>query len=374
MAAPDARDQGSHALMPWTLRVPLLADESLSSWLTRAALRQGCDPLALTGAIWPGWRVWTRDVDRDIPPTRLSPLVKESGIPAPEFQQAALRGDCERINGHPLPEHGTWPWLLALGARNRARHGGQQCCPLCLDQDAAPYFRRAWRLSWHVGCRLHGVLLTDACPACQAPIEPHRLVAEDQHLSQCSRCRFDWRNIACTPLASDTLRFQQHADEVLQANPIFLGDKGVSTTEWFAASSFLLGVVRRASRYPASALAHTLRSLGIPVTDSLLPVTGLPFELLPVSERSALLTAVQRVLDIGLDEVFEAFRRNEVMATALHDPRIPPPGVIRSMMTSGSTHQKNPSSSLPLGHQPKSERAVRAAWARLKRRMKTETS
>lgn len=360
--------------MTWTIRVPLLADESLSSWLARAALRQGCDPLALTGTIWPRWRVWTRDIDRDIPLARLSPLVRASGIPASEFQQAALRGACERISGHPLRDNRTWPWLLALGARNRARHGGQQCCPLCLDQDVGPYFRRAWRLSWHVGCPLHGVLLIDACPACQAPIEPHRLVAEDQHLSQCSRCRFDWRNTACTPLAPDTLKFQQHADKVLQANHVFLGDKGVSTSEWFASSSFLLGMVRRASRYPASALAYTLRSQGILVTESLLPVTGLPFELLPVLERSALLTAVQRVLDIGLDEVFEAFRRNEVMATALHDPRNPPPGVIRSMMTYGSTHQRTPSSSFPLSHQPKSERAVRAAWARLQRRMKTETS
>lgn len=360
--------------MPWTLRVPLLADESLSSWLARAALRQGCDPLALTGAIWPGWRVWTRDVDRDIPLARLGPLVKASGIPAAEFQQAALRGVCERVSGHPLSEHSTWPWLLALGVRNRARHGGQQCCPLCLEQDAAPYFRRAWRLSWHVGCPLHGVLLTDTCPACQAPIEPHRLVAEDQHLSQCSRCRFDWRNAACTPFSPDTLRFQQRANEALQADHAILGDRDVSTSEWFAASAFLLGVVRRASRYPASALAYTLRSQGIPITESLLPVTGLPFELLPVFERSALITAVQRVLDVGLDEVFEAFRRNEVTTTALHDPRKPPPKVIRSMTANGSTHQRTPRSSLPLSHQPASERAVRAAWARLQRRMKTETS
>lgn len=359
--------------MPWTLRVPLLADESLSSWLARAALRQGCDPLALTGAIWPGWRVWTRDVDRDIPLARLGPLVKASGIPAAEFQQAALRGACERINGHPLPDNRTWPWLLALGTRNRVRHGGQQCCPLCFAQDAAPYFRRTWRLAWHVGCPLHGVPLIDGCPDCQAPIEPHRLVADDQHLSQCSRCRFDWRHTAYTPISQGTLRFQQIADEVLQAEHAILGNKEVSASEWFAATAFLLGVVRRASRYPASELAHTLRSLGIPVTVDLLPLTGLPFELLPVSERSALLTVTQGMLDVGLNEMFAVFRKNEVMATALHDPRKPPPLVIRSILANGSTHQKTPRSGLQQPHQPKSERAVRAAWARLQRRMKTET-
>lgn len=184
--------------MPWTLRVSLLADESLSSWLARAALIQGCDPLVLTGAVWPGWRIWAQDVDRDISLTRLNPLVRASGIPAAEFQQAALRSVCEQISGHPLPEHRMWPWLLALGTRNRSRRGGQQCCPLCLAQDTEPYFRRVWRLAWHVRCTLHSVPLIDACPACQAPIEPHRLVAEDRHLGQCSRCKCDWRNTACT--------------------------------------------------------------------------------------------------------------------------------------------------------------------------------
>lgn len=358
--------------MPWTLRVPLLVDESLSSWLARAALRQGCDPLALTGAIWPGWRVWTRDIDRDIPPARLDSLVRVSGISASDFEQAALRGVCEQINGHMLPENRSWPWVLALGTRNRVRHGGQQFCPLCFTEDKAPYFRRVWRMAWHVGCPLHGVLLIDDCPACHAPIEPHRLVAEDKHLAQCSRCRLDWRHVACTPVSQDALRFQQIADEALQSDYASLDDKAVSASEWFAVNAFLLGVIRRASRWPASVLAHTLLSLDVPVTESLLPITGLSFELLPVSERSALITAIQRVLDVGLVDMFEAFHRNEVMATALHDPRKPPPLVIRPMMTNGSSHHKTPCGDLQHGHQPKSERAVRAAWARLKRRMKTE--
>lgn len=358
--------------MPWTLRVPLLADESLSSWLAKAALRQGCDPLALTGAIWPGWRAWTRDIDRGIPYDRLGSLVQVSGIPATNFEQAALRGVYEQISGYPLPENRSWPWLLALGTRNRVHHGGQQFCPLCLTQDAIPYFRRAWRMAWHVGCPLHGVLLIDACPACHAPIEPHRLVAEDKHLAQCSRCRIDWRRVTCTSLSEGTLMFQQLADEILQGNYAVLGDKEVSATEWFASMAFLLGVIRRASRWPTSVLAHTVRSLGVPVTEDLSPVTGLSFELLPVSERSAMLTAIQRMLDVGLVEMFEAFHRNEVMATALHDPRKSPPEVIRPMMANGSPRQKTPRGDLQSGHQPKSERAVRRAWARLKRRMKTE--
>jgi hypothetical protein len=178
--------------------------------------------------------------------------------------------------------------------------------------------------------------------------------------------------VACTPISQDALRFQQLADEVLQRDHAVLGDKAISASEWFAVNAFLLGVIRRASRWPASELTFALQSLGISVTERLLPVTGLSFELLPVSERSAMLTTIQRMLDIGLDEMFEAFHRNEVMATALHDPRKSPPEVIRPMMVNGSPRQKTSRGDLQSGHQPKSERAVRAAWARLKRRMKTE--
>ena len=164
--------------MTWALSVPLLPEESLSSWLVRAALRQGCDPLSLTGAIWPTWRIWTRDIDREIPLARMRPLVNASGISSAKFQKAGMRDDCEKVVGYSLPETRTWPWLLALGSRNRTRHGGQQVCTLCLAEDSTPYLRRHWRFAWHTGCRFHGVQLVDECPACKAPIEPHRLTAE----------------------------------------------------------------------------------------------------------------------------------------------------------------------------------------------------
>ena len=166
--------------MTWALSVPRCL-RSLFHHGSSAALRQGCDPLSLTGAIWPTWRIWTRDIDREIPLARMRPLVNASGISSAKFQKAGMRDDCEKVVGYSLPETRTWPWLLALGSRNRTRHGGQQVCTLCLAEDSTPYLRRHWRFAWHTGCRFHGVQLVDECPACKAPIEPHRLTAEDQH-------------------------------------------------------------------------------------------------------------------------------------------------------------------------------------------------
>lgn len=359
--------------MPWALSVPLLPEESLSSWFVRAALRQGCDPLSLTGAIWPTWRIWTRDIDREIPFVRMRPLVNASGISSAEFQKAGMRDDCEKVVGYSLPETRTWPWLLALGSRNRTRHGGQQVCTLCLAEDSTPYLRRQWRFAWHTGCRFHGVQLIDECPACKAPIEPHRLSAEDQHLAQCSRCLDGFRKTGCISPLPEAFSFQVMADCVLEQGNVTFRQASIAPADWFSMVTFFLGVVRRASRRPSSPLGDALLSLGVSVTDSRMPLSGLAFELLPVSERRALLSAVERLMSIGVEETFSALVAFNVKTSALHDPRKSPPVVLLPMLSRLSHHPHGPHRRrVQPDHRPTSERAVRASWARLKRRMKAE--
>ncbi|NVE93187.1 TniQ family protein [Vreelandella titanicae] len=361
--------------MPWALSVPLLPEESLSSWLVRAALRQGCDPLSLTGATWPTWRIWTRDIDREIPIERMHPLVKVSGISCAEFKKAGMRDDCEKVAGYPIPGTRTWPWLLALGSRNRTRHGGQQVCTLCLGEDSTPYLRRQWRFAWHTGCRFHGVQLIDECPVCKAPIEPHRLSAEDQHLAQCSRCHNDFRKAVCTSPSPEAFRFQVMADHVFEQYTVTFRQASITPADWFSMMAFFMTVIRRAGRRPASPMANALLSLGISVTDCRMPVSGLAFELLPVSERCALLAAVECLLSIGLEETFSALVACNVKTSALHDPRKSPPVMLLPLLSRLSHHPHGPHRRRALpAHRPMSERAVRASWARLKRRMKAEPS
>ena len=359
--------------MTWALSVPLLPEESLSSWLVRAALRQGCDPLSLTGAIWPTWRIWTRDIDREIPLARMRPLVNASGISSAKFQKAGMRDDCEKVVGYSLPETRTWPWLLALGSRNRTRHGGQQVCTLCLAEDSTPYLRRHWRFAWHTGCRVHGAQLVDECPACTAPIEPHRLTAEDQHLAQCSRCHNDFRKAVCTSPLPEAFSVQVMADRVLEQDKVTFRQASIAPADWFSMVAFFIGVIRRASRRPVSPLADALLSLGISVTDCRMPVSGLAFELLAVSERSALLVALERLLSMGLEETCSVLVACNVKTSALHDPRRSPPVVSLPLLSRLSHHPHGPHRRrVPPACRPMSERAVRASWARLKRRMKAE--
>lgn len=130
----------------WAIPVPLLPDELLSSWLVRAALAQGCDPLVLSGELWSKWRIWTRDADRGLNQERLLVLAKASGVNSAAFKAASVRCIVPAITTEPLDELAIWPWVLALGSRNRKRHGGLQYCPLCLREDTKPYYRLQWRL------------------------------------------------------------------------------------------------------------------------------------------------------------------------------------------------------------------------------------
>ncbi len=104
-----------------------------------------------------------------------------------------------------------------------------------------------------------------------------------------------------------------------------------------------------------------------------MPLSGLAFELLPVRERSALLVAVELLLSIGVEETFSALVACNVKTSALHDPRKSPPVVLLPMISMLSHHPHGPHRRrAPPDHRPMSERAVRASWARLKRRMKAE--
>lgn len=357
--------------MPWAIPVPLLPDESLSSWLARAALLQGCDPLALTGAVWPKWRAWTVDIDRELLADRLRLLTSASGIRPASFVRAFLRADAETVAGRVLADAETWPWLLALGSRNRRRHGGQQFCPACLTEDARPYFRRHWRFAWHVACAQHRSLLVDGCGDCGEPIAFHRLLAEDRHLALCSRCHWDLRRTACAPASAESLTFQSMADDALAFGSGAIWGRRVTAAEWFVAARFFVGAIRRTARRRASKLAGAIRSLGVNLPEQVVPVTGLPLEMSSALDRHVLLHAAFHLMQAGPLAWAAALGENGVAAATLHGDAKCLPEPVRAI-----------AASLPRGRgtakrqarraraAPRSEAAVCGAWARLQRRAK----
>jgi hypothetical protein len=274
----------------------MLPDELFSSWLVRAALTQGCDPLVLTGEIWGKWRIWTMDADRIHDDVVLMPISSVSGVEIARIKQSSIYQIACLIYGDSPPEKAVWPWMLALGSRNLKRRGGLQYCPLCLAEDAKPYFRKQWRYAWHTSCDKHGCNLLDRCHVCNSPIEPHRLVAENKQLAFCATCQTDLRLAHLNPALVEARLFQQKADEVLLNGSSVFQHQMLTVSEWFGLVDFFLAMYRRVNRSKTQMLANFLGLLSSALIAELPIMSGAGIELLRTHERQVWLGSVYRLM------------------------------------------------------------------------------
>ena len=217
------------------------AHELLTSWLARVAVHSGCEPLVLTGDIWPGWRIWTMDADRQLSPEHAQVAAIWFKLPVQAVCACTLTAAGEKLHGSADPHRPLWPWIVAQGNRNRWRRAGLPFCPKCLAEDSQPYYRLEWRLAWVVGCEIHGVRLVDRCDRCHAICEPHRSNAATGDLAHCVECGFDLRRSRCEPVDSQAMGFQLRANEIFGSDVANWGDEDVSRTEWFQRARSLLG-------------------------------------------------------------------------------------------------------------------------------------
>ena len=290
----------------WALRVDLLPGELFSTWLVRAALGQGCDPMHLTGWLWPSWRAWTVDLDRGLTSPRLTVLASRSGIAAERLEAAMLHPLLALVAPDVNRSQAMWPWMLAQGSRNRRRQGGLQFCPACLAEDAMPYFRRAWRLAWHIGCATHGTLLADHCGRCYAPAEPHRLRAGDRTLCNCASCGHDLRHCAVIRVCQEALSFQRAADAVLSSGHGTWAGERVDRERWFSLAK--------------AKACGTLLSL--PDDDVTLGITSLALNLQRPSERMQRMRMASRGMH-GQPCGHPLIARNAQVATGLAQFEVP---------------------------------------------------
>ncbi len=315
----------------------MLPGELLSAWLVRTALAQGCDPLHLTGWLWPRWRAWTVDLDRGLTADRLATLAMHSGLDSDLLNASMLHSCLPLIAPGLAHKRATWPWILALGSRNRQRRSGLQFCPLCLKNDAIPYFRRAWRFAWHVGCSEHKALLVDHCGNCQALVTPHRLKARDALVCLCSTCRVDLRMTKTTECCSEALHFQDTADRVLKDGYGVWAKTVVSSDVWFS-------------------LAHKHSSGQIyvrPSDDIPLGRTSLPLILQRPSERILRLRMAIRAMQCE-SRGRSLYPRRHVITTDSHAMQSP---------DKESKNQRQPPKT-------KSKESVQGEWIRLLRRLR----
>jgi hypothetical protein len=353
----------------WVVPVPLLQDELFSSWLVRAAMVQGCDPLSLTGALLPGYRIWTRDPDRGLSRELLRPLVKGSRISAQEFESAMLLPALMALSHSTSGSLPIWPWMLAGGARNRKRYGGLQYCPCCLREDRRPYYRRQWRMAWHTVCAKHRVTLYDRCWRCDASLEPHRLLAQSQHVARCATCQCDLREVAPGTAIEAALALQQSADQALHQGHGIYGAQRLDTPAWFELIRYFVMLVRKTALMRTEKLVTFMEALGLKTSELHSPATGGAFELLSVCDRGLLLGNAWTVWNAGPERFLTAAIDASLTKASIHEKRQPVPASIKVLVAPLPDNPSTRKCRAPrVAGTPRSCKAVRRMYARLQRR------
>lgn len=368
MGSPYSWHPGARCLAPhWPLSKPLLADELFSSWLVRTALAHGCSPSALTYAAWPGFRAWTRDLDRGPGQCRLMALAKTTGISVQELSASTLRPVAQSLltAAETLPV-GVWPWILPLGCRNRSHAGGLQCCPDCIGQ-SDPHYLIQSRLAWHTSCQRHGVQLIDRCHSCFAPLQP-ALLRPGGSLAHCHRCGRPLGSCQRVALSPHALAFQLFADDS-RHGPVAFGQTKLSFSEWMLIARVMIGFLQAAARYLSAGALHFFQSMGVDVA-ALRPTSlGLPFEYLGPGERAGLLGSVWVIMLAGPEQFMDLAAAASLPASSLEIPAKGGPEVLIRMASVLTSHARITPDRHPREHS-RNQLEVLQMWRRLQRRMR----
>ena len=316
----------------WAISIALQPDESISSWLARAALVHGCSPVSLAAWIWPGWRTWTTDVDRGVPREQLATLEKVSGIKRAAFEAAALEPIASRIEGRVLERNRVWRWILPRGRASDQRQGSAQYCPECLAEDGTPYHRLTWRLAWYTACATHGTTLADRCGQCGTAVRLHRLDGSARHTATCSACGADLREYKRGGANASALAFQDAGDRTVQSGAGTCLGQSVDTTTWFAVAEFLIVLIRRMARQQTRPMSALMAALEIDGGAALSTYAGAAIERLETEARIKIIEGVWRIMSSSTETFQDALLRSEISRQAVCERKQTAPGPIASLL------------------------------------------
>ncbi|HEO1798244.1 TniQ family protein [Acinetobacter baumannii] len=351
----------------WVTRTPLFQDEALSSWLIRVALGCGCDPLSLTGIIWPKWRVWTIDIDKGLNQEYLEILARKTAVSQDQLNNATFKELFVQNN-----ELNPQQWILALGTRNRKHIGGWQYCPKCLEEDPVAYYRLNWRYVLHVGCTKHQLRLLDQCPHCHKAIQPRLLEAPDRTLSCCAICKKKLPDVKANTIDQNALRLQEDFDLFLRQGYAIYANTLISISEWLNIIQFFNQFIRKVLRGPLNSKGWTfLNALEIKVPHIQILSTGLVLSQLSVVERERIFSCVYQLLNISQIKFIEIACSLKMNRASFLDKRYQIPETLKFI----EEHIVKISRDYPLIKlmpnvpKPRSKEAVQRRFMRLKKKI-----
>lgn len=373
MVKTNQRATQNSRVKPLTFATPIVKDESITSWLVRAALRQGCTPLTLTFWFWPDYRIWTYDADKGFEHLDHN-IHKDMAVLArgivEDFDEQNLVNFARETNNSESRKI-SLAWTQPLSKRNRYARFGYPYCPDCMANDKGAYLKLKWRFTWSVCCTEHRRFLQSECSSCHAPYQPQLSNPEDRFINHCHACRSKIDAVVIEKKPSGAIyQFQQVADKVFIEKEGSVLGKMVDISEWFEYLSFLINMVRIAARNPDYMFGKLLCELGIDVKTISLPKTALRFDYLPLEERVILLENAYYLFQIsGADWVKSCqalnvtqnsfqWSKETVIPKAFHE-------VYKHLVRTQTRTYKAQSSDI----NPTSPDAVMAAWHRLQRKI-----
>ena len=317
MGTTDTGLSKNYRVKSGVIRTPLYPNESISSWLIRAALDCGTEPIIFTGFYWGKWRLWTLDLDRGfepIAPQIYADITELSLNRQVDLANHSLYSILKLINGKLALLKGQAKWVLPRSSRNRSYRSGQPYCAYCLEE--APYLRNEWRLAWYFGCLKHHTLLETRCPHCGEPYQPHLLSADKRQLNYCHNCG-ECLSVVGKKLTEAETEALMLLDCVFKTNLGYCFQQPVNAQAYFAILRYFINVIRRAAMVkPSHAMARFIEQLGISQTELSQTKTALTFEVLPVEERKHLIVNAVKILQMPREVLIQAIKQSGITQKA----------------------------------------------------------
>lgn len=373
MVKTNQRTTQNFRVKPLTFATPIVKDESITSWLVRAALRQGCTPLTLTFWFWPDYRIWTYDVDKGFEHIDHS-IHKDMAVLArgivEDFDEQNLVSFARETNNNGSRKI-SLAWTQPLSKRNRYARFGYPYCPDCMAEDRGAYLKLKWRFTWSVCCSEHRIFLQSECSNCRTPYQPQLSNPECGFINHCHACRSKIDKVAIEKKPSEAIyQFQQLADNVFIEKEGSVLGKMVDISEWFEYLSFLINMVRIAARNPDYMFGKLLCELGIDVKGISIPKTALRFDCLPLEERVVLLENAYYLFQIDFSDWVQSCQALNVTQNSFKwSKNSVIPNVFCPIHDQLPRKKKRPYKVQNIKVNPSSPDAVMAAWRRLQRKI-----
>ncbi len=352
---------------PWLIKVPILPGEIFSSWLVRVAFAYGMDPLDLTYLLWGKWRVWTTDLDRSMDDCKLAVIKNANIVKCDSLYESFLYPVASQVAA--INNQAVWPWILAVGSRNRKRYGGMQFCPKCLYEDDESYFRLKWRFAWRTCCAVHNLALIDKCPKCFAAIEYHRNEFDEPYLYLCGNCKFDLRKSLQKDALRECLDIQRCCENAIMNGHSKFGDVLLSTPQWFSVLKFFGLLLKCCTNVKFKGLRKLVSEVGIDVSQIHPHSTGLPVEITSVHERQSILTQSFKMMSISPTLFKRQIQKQSMRINSLLNVMNPLPDIINDMFIHDKTTYRKSMSTKEM-YLPKSRSTVLKHYERLKRKVR----